>query len=60
MLRWSVIFFIVALVAGFFGFTGVSSAATDIAKTLFYIFLVVWAVLLVAALAVGGRIRSKL
>ena len=37
MLRWVVIFLIVALVASVFGFGGVASAATDIAKWIFYI-----------------------
>jgi uncharacterized membrane protein YtjA (UPF0391 family) len=36
MLRWVVIFLIVALVASVFGFGGVASAATDIAKWIFY------------------------
>lgn len=37
MLRWVVIFLIIALVASVFGFGGVASAATDIAKWIFYI-----------------------
>lgn len=49
MLRWALIFFIVAIVAGLFGFTGIAAAATDIAKLLFFIFLV----LFIAALVFG-------
>ena len=49
MLRWSLIFFVVAIVAAAFGFTGIAASATEIAKVLFYIFLV----LFVASLLLG-------
>ena len=35
MLKWAIIFAIISLVAGVFGFTGVSSGAAGIAKILF-------------------------
>lgn len=50
MLRWAVIFLIVAVVAGIFGFAGIMVAAAGIAKLLFYIFLILFAVSLVAGL----------
>jgi uncharacterized membrane protein YtjA (UPF0391 family) len=50
MLRWAVIFLIVAIVAGIFGFAGIMIAAAGIAKLLFYIFLILFAVSLVAGL----------
>jgi uncharacterized membrane protein YtjA (UPF0391 family) len=50
MLRWAVIFLIVAIVAGIFGFAGIMVAAAGIAKLLFYIFLILFAVSLVAGL----------
>jgi uncharacterized membrane protein YtjA (UPF0391 family) len=50
MLRWALIFFIVALVAAVFGFSGVALAAAGIAKILFYIFLVLFLVSLVSHL----------
>ena len=40
MLRWAVIFLVIALVAAVFGFTGIAVAAAGIAKFLFFIFLV--------------------
>ena len=40
MLRWALTFFIVAIIAAIFGFTGIAGAATDIARTLFFVFLV--------------------
>ena len=39
MLSWAVTFFIVALVAAVFGFTGVAVAAAGIAKILFFVSL---------------------
>lgn len=39
MLRWSVLFFIVAIIAGVFGFGGVASASASAAQILFYVFL---------------------
>ena len=39
MLRWALIFLIVALVAGIFGFWGLEGLAMQIAKVLFVVFL---------------------
>ena len=50
MLRYAVIFLIIALFAGYFGFFTVASAATGIALILFWVFL---AVFLVAGLRAG-------
>lgn len=44
MLRWAVLFLVVAIVAGIFGFAGVMVAAAGIAKLLFYVFLVLFVV----------------
>lgn len=41
MLRYAVIFFIIALVAALFGFGGIAAGATEIAKILFFVFLVI-------------------
>lgn len=51
MLNWALIFFIVALIAALFGFTGISLAAAGVAKILFFLFLVLFLVSLVAGLA---------
>jgi uncharacterized membrane protein YtjA (UPF0391 family) len=40
MLYWALVFFIIAVVAGTFGFGGISAAAAGIAQILFYIFVV--------------------
>jgi len=51
VLRWSLIFLIVALVAGLFGFTDVAGPSILIAKVLFFVFLV----LFVVSLLLGSR-----
>ena len=40
MLKWSIIFIVLALIAGFLGFTGIAGAATGIAQLLFFGFLI--------------------
>lgn len=40
MLRWALVFFLVALLAAVFGFTGIALAAAGIAKILFYLFVI--------------------
>jgi uncharacterized membrane protein YtjA (UPF0391 family) len=47
MLRWSVIFLIVAVIAAVFGFGNIAAAATQMAKILFFIFVVLFMVSLV-------------
>jgi len=42
MLYWALIFLIIALVAGDLGFGGIAGAATEIARILFFIFLVLF------------------
>ncbi len=54
MLRYAVIFFIVAIVAALFGFGGIAAGATEIAKVLFFVFLVLFVVSLVAGLLRRG------
>ncbi len=56
MLRWAVIFLLIAIVAGLFGFTGVEEASATIAKWLFGIFLV----LFIGALTIGLMLGAKL
>lgn len=56
LLKWALIFFVVAVIAGGLGFTGVSAAAGGIAKILFWIFLVIFLVLLVLGLLAGKAI----
>jgi len=42
MLRYAVIFFIIAIIAAVFGFGGIATGAAEIAKILFFIFIVIF------------------
>lgn len=53
MLRWSLIFFIVAIIAALFGFSGIAGAAVGIAKILFFICLIGFVALLVLRVITG-------
>jgi len=55
MLRWALVFFIVSLVAALFGFTSIAGSAAGIAQILFWIFLVVFLLTLIASLLSGRR-----
>ncbi len=50
MLSWSLTFFVVAIIAAIFGFGGIASGAVAIAKLLFFIFVVLFAITLIAGL----------
>lgn len=54
MLRWAIIFFVIALVAALFGFGGIAGASAGIAKLLFYGFLII-AVIALVMNALGKR-----
>jgi len=54
MLRYAIIFFVVAIVAALFGFGGIAAGATEIARILFFIFLILFIVSLVAGLIKRG------
>ena len=53
MLRWAVVFLVIALVAAVLGFGGLAGTAVGIAKILFFVFLVLFAVSLVLNLLRG-------
>lgn len=40
MLYYAVVFFVIALIAALFGFGGIAAGAVDIAKILFFVFVV--------------------
>jgi len=56
MLKWSFIFFAIAIIAGLFGFTNVESTAANIAWVLFGIFMF----LFLGALILGFTIFKKI
>ena len=58
MLKWAVIFLIIALVAALFGFTDIATASADIAKILFAIFLVLFLAAVFIGLMIGKGLTS--
>lgn len=47
MLRWAVIFLVIALVAGIFGFGGIAASSAYFAKILFFVFIVLFLISLI-------------
>lgn len=60
MLKWSLVFFIVAILAAVFGFTTIAGASFAIAKILFFIFLVLFIITLVMAILAGKSVKDAL
>ena len=54
MLNWAVTFFIIAIIAAVLGFTSIAGSAIEIAKVLFFIFLV-----LAVASFIFGRTKNR-
>ena len=55
MLRYSITFFVIALIAGILGFGGVAAGAASIAKFFFVLFLI----LFVATLFLGKKVLDR-
>ncbi len=56
LLKWALICFVVSLLAGGLGFTGIASGAGSLARILFGLFMVVAIVIVVIAFAVGQMV----
>ena len=54
MLNWAVSFFVIAIIAAVLGFTNIAGSAIDIAKILFFVFLV----LAVVSFIFGRRVTT--
>jgi uncharacterized membrane protein YtjA (UPF0391 family) len=52
LLKWALVFFLVSVVAGSLGFTGISAASADVARFLFYVFVVIFLALLIIGLTI--------
>lgn len=50
VLYYAVVFLIVALIAALFGFTGIAASAVGIAKILFFVFALLFAISLIVGL----------
>ncbi|MEP6942611.1 MAG: DUF1328 domain-containing protein [Betaproteobacteria bacterium] len=58
MIKWAIIFAVISIIAGIFGFTGISADSAAIAKILFFIALAIFAVLLFMGLSVGKKLSE--
>ena len=59
MLRWALIFFLVSIVAGAMGFTGIAVGAAAAARVLFFLAISLFVVFLIAGLVVGETLAGK-
>ena len=53
MLKWAIIFFVISVIAGFFGFTDVAKGSKTIAKWLFFIALAIFLIVLIFGVLLG-------
>ena len=56
MLKWALIFLVIAIVAAIFGFGGIAAGAATIAKWLFFIAIAIFVIFLVMGLVAGKAI----
>ncbi len=54
MLHYAAVFFVIALVAAVLGFTGIAAGAVEIAKILFFVFVVLFFASLITGLLRRG------
>jgi uncharacterized membrane protein YtjA (UPF0391 family) len=55
LLKWALIMLVVSIIAAVFGFSDLAAASADVARILFYIFVAIFVVLLVAGLSIARR-----
>lgn len=53
MLYWALIFLVIALIAGLFGFRQVAGVSMQISKVLFFLFIIIFVVFLILGLSGG-------
>ena len=60
MLKWALIFLVVGLIMGAFGFGGIGGAFVGLAKVLFFLAIAIFIVFALLALFAGRKIRDAL
>ena len=58
MLKWALIFLVIAVIAGVFGFSDVEAASATIAQWLFGLFVVLFLGALIIGLTLGAKLTS--
>jgi uncharacterized membrane protein YtjA (UPF0391 family) len=56
MIKWAIIFAVISVIAGLFGFTGIAADSAAVARILFYIALAIFVLLLVIGVVVGRKV----
>jgi uncharacterized membrane protein YtjA (UPF0391 family) len=56
MLKWALIFFLISIVAGVFGFTNIAAGTRSIARVLFILAVIILVIFLVLGLMAGSAI----
>ncbi len=56
LLKWALICFVISIIAGGLGFTGIASGARSLSRILFGVFLVIAIVIVVLAVAAGNLV----
>jgi uncharacterized membrane protein YtjA (UPF0391 family) len=54
LLYYAVVFFVIAIIAGILGFTGIAAGLAEIARILFFVFLAIFIVSLIMGIGKGG------
>lgn len=58
MLKWSIIFLVIALISGLLGFGIIADVAVGIAKFLFFVFLILFVGSLILGLVAARKVKS--
>ncbi len=56
LLKWAAVAFVLAIIFGVFGFAGIAEGFADIAAFLFYAFLIIVAILVIAGLVLFRKV----
>lgn len=56
MLIWALIFLVIAIIAGMFGFRQVAGVSMQISKILFFLFIIIFIVFLILGLSAGAGV----
>ena len=59
MLKWALIFLVIALIAGVLGFTDVQIVSAGIAKVLFAIFLIGFLLIVLFGFVLGSKLSGR-
>jgi uncharacterized membrane protein YtjA (UPF0391 family) len=58
MIKWAIVFAVISVVAGIFGFSGLAAGSASIAKFLFVVALIIFVALLIAGIVAGKKIAE--